>query len=32
MALCVTFAVARIRVGNRRNFAHFSLWHRKYGR
>jgi len=32
IARCVTFAVARIRVGNRRNFAYFSLWHRKYGR
>ena len=32
MARCVTFAVARIRVGNRRNFAYFSLWHPKYGR
>jgi len=31
MAWCVTFAVARIRVGNRRNFAYFSLWHPKYG-
>jgi len=28
MARCVPFAVAR----NRRNFAYFSLWHRKYGR
>jgi len=42
MARCITFSVARIRVkglpfhcrhvGNRRNFAYFSLWHRKYGR
>jgi len=32
MARCVTFAVARIRVGNRRNYAYFSLWHPKYGR
>jgi len=32
MARCVTFAVARIHIGNRRNFAHFSLWHPKYGR
>ena len=32
MARCVTFAVARIRVGNRRNLAYFSLWHPKYGR
>jgi len=29
MARCATFAVAGIR--NRRNFAHFSPWHRKYG-
>jgi len=42
MALCITFTVARIHVkglpfhcrhvGNRWNFAYFSLWHRKYGR
>jgi len=32
MAQCVTFAVARIRIGNRQNFAYFSLWHPKYGR
>jgi len=32
MARCVTFAVARIRVGSRQNFAYFSLWHPKYGR
>jgi len=32
MARCVTFAVARIHIGNRRNFAHFPLWHPKYGR
>jgi len=32
MARCVTFAVARIRVENRRSFAYFSLWHPKYGR
>jgi len=32
MARCITFVVARIRVGNRRNFAYFSLWHPKYGR
>ena len=31
-ARCVTFAVVRICVGNRRNFAYFSLWHPKYGR
>jgi len=31
MAQCVTFAVARIRVKGR-NFAYFSLWHRKYGK
>ena len=32
MARCITFAVARICVENRRNFAYFSLWHPKYGR
>ena len=30
MARRVAFAVARIRVGNRRNIAYFSLWHPKY--